>query len=533
MSADPAGHGVRWLGRAATLGVLFAAELVGIALLYQFLANIECARTDAQVTCDLLRSLVTRALVVLAVLTLLIRSRPGSFSGFLASCEGHQNRPARITHAFGLVLMLVPLVMGWGGELSLVFQTALVPWGIGAALAMTGGLLWLAPWSAWKDLLWTQSHSSLPILAIAAVVPDIATRILPIWNWQAMTTVTFSAVAGVLQMVSDTVEIYPEDYLIGVGEFFVSVAPQCSGVEGFALVTAFVGFYAFIFRADIRVGRLFLVVLPLGLLLSWLLNVLRISVLILIGAYVSPEVAVNGFHSYAGWLLFTLLAFGLVTLIQSVGWLHRAGTRPVGLPLRSDAAAAMILPFFVFMVAGTLVSALFVVPGLGTPLVAVALGLALLFFMPALRAMTWRTDLPSLGAGLMVGVLWVVLAPAADPALAEALALLSPGVFAVWALARVVGTVSFVPIVEELFLRGYVLTRLDGPQLWRRGAAIAVSSLAFAALHGRWLEAGLAGVVFALVTLRRGRVADAIWAHIVANAVVAAAAIAQQDWSLI
>jgi len=275
MSADPAGHGVRWLGRAATLGVLFAAELVGIALLYQFLANIECARTDAQVTCDLLRSLVTRALVVLAVLTLLIRSRPGSFSGFLASCEGHQNRPARITHAFGLVLMLVPLVMGWGGELSLVFQTALVPWGIGAALAMTGGLLWMAPWSAWKDLLWTQSHSSLPILAIAAVVPDIATRILPIWNWQAMTTVTFSAVAGVLQMVSDTVEIYPEDYLIGVGEFFVSVAPQCSGVEGFALVTAFVGFYAFIFRADIRVGRLFLVVLPLGLLLSWLLNVLR------------------------------------------------------------------------------------------------------------------------------------------------------------------------------------------------------------------------------------------------------------------
>ncbi|WP_431298412.1 exosortase E/protease, VPEID-CTERM system [Tabrizicola sp. BL-A-41-H6] len=533
MSADPAGHRVHRLGRAATLSALFAAELIGVALLYQFLADIECARTDAQGTCDFLRSLVTRALVVLAVLVLLVRSRPGSFSGFLASSDIHANRSAYITHVCGLVLMLVPLVMGWGGELSQVFQAALVPWAAGAGLAVVGGLLWLAPWLAWKELLWTHSRSSLPILAVAALVPDIAYRVLPIWNWQAMTTVTFSAVAGLLQMVSDTVQIFPEDYVIGLQEFFVSVAPQCSGVEGFALVTVFIAFYAVIFRADIRLGRFLLVILPLGLLLSWLLNVLRISVLILIGAYVSPEVAVNGFHSYAGWLLFTLLAFGLVTFVQSVAWLHREGTRPVGSPVRSDPAAAMILPFFVFMVAGTLVSALFVVPGLGAPLVAVALGLTLVVFLPVFCTMNWRTDLVSLGAGLLVGVLWVLWAPGSDPALAQALALLSPVALAVWAVARVAGTVIFVPIVEEMFFRGYVLTRLDGPQLWRRAAAIAISSLAFATLHGRWLEAGLAGLVFALVMLRRGRVADAVWAHIVANAVVAGVAVVQQDWSLI
>lgn len=533
MSANPAGHSMGRFGRTAALGVLFAAELIGLALLYQFLADIECARTDAQGTCEFLRSLVTRALVVLAVLALLIRSRPGSFAGFLASCEGNANRSAWIAHVGGLVLMLVPLVMGWGGELSLEFQAALVPWGIGAALAVAGGLAWLAPWSAWKDLLWTHSQSSLPILAAAALVPDFAYSVLPMWDWQAITTATFSAVAGLLQMVSDTVEIYPGDYVIGLENFFVSVAPQCSGVEGFALVTAFVAFYAVIFRADIRMGRFLLVILPLGLLLSWLLNILRISVLILIGAYVSPDVAVNGFHSYAGWLLFTLLAFGLVTFVQSVAWLHRDGTRPVGLPVRSDPAAALILPFFVFMVAGTLVSAIFAVPGLGAPLVAVALGLALLVFLPALREMNWRTDLLSLGSGVAVGVMWVLWAPGADPALVEALALLSPGLFAVWAVARVAGTVIFVPIVEELFFRGYVLARLDGPQPWRRAAAIVVSSLGFAALHGRWLEAGLAGVVFALLMLRRGRVADAVWAHIVANAIVASVAIAQQDWSLI
>jgi exosortase E/protease (VPEID-CTERM system) len=88
-------------------------------------------------------------------------------------------------------------------------------------------------------------------------------------------------------------------------------------------------------------------------------------------------------------------------------------------------------------------------------------------------------------------------------------------------------------VIEELFFRGYLLTRLDGPQLWRRVLAVALSSLAFALLHGRWIEAGLAGLVFALVALRRGRVADAIWAHVVANSTVAAVAAARGDWSLL
>jgi exosortase E/protease (VPEID-CTERM system) len=191
------------------------------------------------------------------------------------------------------------------------------------------------------------------------------------------------------------------------------------------------------------------------------------------------------------------------------------------------------LPFFVFMVAGTLVSSLFINPGLGAPLVAVALGLALAVFAPFYRKMDWRTDPVSLALGLVVGVIWVALAPGADPGLGEALATLPPLAFAIWVVGRVIGTVVFVPIVEELFFRGYMLARLDGPQLWRRALAVGLSSLAFAALHGRWLEAGLAGVVFAFAMLRRGRVADAIWAHVVANAVVAGAALIRQDWSLI
>ena len=87
-----------------------------------------------------------------------------------------------------------------------------------------------------------------------------------------------------------------------------------------------------------------------------------------------------------------------------------------------------------------------------------------------------------------------------------------------------------VPIVEELFFRGYLLVRLDrGGPAWRL-LAIVVSTGLFAALHGRLLAAGLAGLVFALLALRRGRLADPIWAHIAANLAVALWALWRGEW---
>ena len=49
-----------------------------------------------------------------------------------------------------------------------------------------------------------------------------------------------------------------------------------------------------------------------------------------------------------------------------------------------------------------------------------------------------------------------------------------------------------------------------------------VSSLLFGALHGRlWLPGMLAGVAFALLFQRRGRIGDAILAHATTNAMLA------------
>lgn len=520
--------------RVLGLGLLFGLELVVIALAYQFLADIECGQSEYATACNALRSLLLRTLVVLGVVALLIRAWPESFHDFVQAAAAHRNAAAAAVHVAGVGLILFPLGIFWGRSLAEGLGQALWFFGSGMILAAVSGLLWLAPARAWWRLVWTRSRSLIPILALAALLPDLVFSFHPLWNVQTLARWTFDAVALVLNLLGAQADVQPAEYIIGIGDFYVNIGPPCSGVEGFVLVSAFIGIYAFIFRSDVRMGRFLLLMLPLGILCSWLLNILRITLLILIGARISPEIAVNGFHSYAGWLMFTALAFGLTAVAQTAPWLHREGLRTApARPLRSDPIAAQLLPFAAFMVAGTLVAALAPHPGLGMAFGVLVLGPALLFFAPVFRSMDIRPEPVSLAAGAVVGLGWVLTAPPADPELGRLLLEFPAWAFVAWAVCRVLVTTVLVPVIEEMFFRGYLLTRLDGPALWRRALAIGASSLAFALLHGRWLEAGLAGVVFALVALRRGRVTDAIWAHVVANGLVAAIAAARGDWSLI
>lgn len=104
----------------------------------------------------------------------------------------------------------------------------------------------------------------------------------------------------------------------------------------------------------------------------------------------------------------------------------------------------------------------------------------------------------------------------------------------IWVFCRVAGTTFLVPLIEEMFFRGYLMDSIAGSgSRWRVLVAIAISSVLFGVLHDRWLAAALSGVVFALLRLRSGRMTDAVLAHAVANGIIAAAAVLQSDWSLI
>ncbi|WP_220662370.1 exosortase E/protease, VPEID-CTERM system [Neotabrizicola shimadae] len=521
------------------LAGLFLVELAVLAIAYQFFASIECQQTGWSAGCTLLRSLMGRAIVVLAASGLIAVAWPDALRRFLAEVAAAPRRtwPA-LLHFVGLVLMFIPILRGWGPELGAHFASALPYWLAGAALAMVGGLAWVAPGSAWHHLIAHNRYSVALVLVLAAILPDLAETVRPLWDWTALSSITFAAVEHLLNLISDEVYSDPALYQIGInsalGGIVVRIGQPCSGVEGFALITAFVALYGYLFRADLRFPRYWLVVLPLGLLASWILNVLRITALVWIGARVSPDLAVNGFHSYAGWFLFTLLTLAVIAVVQATPWLHRTNAiaRP-GLPMRRDPVAAQILPFIAMMLAGILTSTFLIEPALGYPLVAFVLIAALWFVWPALRQLPLSPDPLSLALGGVVGAAWVIFAPPATGTLNDSLATLGSLGFALWVAFRLLGTAVLVPVVEELFFRGYLLSRLDGPAPWRRWLALGITSATFALLHGRWFAAAAAGLVFGLLALRRGRVTDAIQAHMTANALIALVALARSDWTLI
>jgi CAAX prenyl protease-like protein len=62
---------------------------------------------------------------------------------------------------------------------------------------------------------------------------------------------------------------------------------------------------------------------------------------------------------------------------------------------------------------------------------------------------------------------------------------------------------------------------------------VTLSSLVFGLMHGhQWLLGLVAGLAYALLLRRRGRMGDAVMAHAVSNLLLAAWVLARGDWGL-
>jgi len=108
---------------------------------------------------------------------------------------------------------------------------------------------------------------------------------------------------------------------------------------------------------------------------------------------------------------------------------------------------------------------------------------------------------------------------------------------AFWLIARVLGSVVVVAVAEELAFRGYLLCGLIvddftavSPKQFT-AMSFLISSVAFGALHGRWLAGILAGMIYAAAQYRRGQISDAIVAHAVTNGLLAAYVVIFGHWA--
>ncbi|SFA70724.1 hypothetical protein SAMN05421688_0245 [Poseidonocella pacifica] len=496
--------------------LLLVIELGVIGVLFKHGIDFTCLESWPPQACRTASGAMVSTYVVFALFILAAVVRP-DIPRTLFAAAGRTRQPLFVNIA-GFGIALLPAAFMEQGNSATVIP-AFLCWTVGFILLIGGLLLYLAPAPRWRDFFvanfWT---FSLLILA-GAFAPLLAAELRPIWRLDTIAALTFTAVSWLIELLGFTVQADAPSKTIGSENFAINIAPVCSGVEGIALVTIFVTIFLVLFRQELRFPRA-LLLFPIGIIISALLNVVRITLLLAIGLRGNPELAVGGFHSHAGWLMFTAIALGIVLGARQFPILRKDTATPTATiappALRNDWTAARILPFAVFMLTALLAATLVSTPALVYPLRVVIVGMTMVLFLPLLRALPWRLDPLSILLGLAVGLVWIVV-PAEEGGAAPYGAL-AGFPLVVWFIMRGLGTIVLVPILEELFFRDYLEGRLRAV-IGIIPAAILSAGL-FAALHDRYVEAFFAGLIFSFLMWRSKRVTDAILAHATANAVV-------------
>ena len=397
---------------------------------------------------------------------------------------------------------------------------------------------------------------------VAAVIAWRAVIASTLWNganwnpaidlsWKPATDLTFSLVKNLLHLFLSQVIADRSTMTIGSPKFFVTILPWCAGFEGTALMLVFSVAWLTYFRKEFRFPQALLLV-PAGMIIIWLSNAVRITALILIGVAGAPNVAAGGFHSQAGWIAFNCVALSFAVLTRHMPWFQArslAGsasfsTSVVQAP--SDSAnptAAYLTPFLAILAAAMISRAASGGFEWLYPLRFVAAGAVLWFFRSTYAKLDWHFGGFSVLAGCAVFGVWLGLdsmAGAHAPnAIAVGLAALPSAARISWLVFRTAAAVITVPIAEELAFRGFLIRRISSADFesldprYYTYVAVLVSSVAFGLLHGdRWLAGTLAGVIYAVAFLRRGRIGDAVAAHATTNALLAVFVLVAGKWDL-
>jgi exosortase E/protease (VPEID-CTERM system) len=401
-------------------------------------------------------------------------------------------------------------------------------------------------WPVWVGL--TRRTFRLWIYASIAVIFAIASGpYLQRWFWGPGLAVrwTFRLVRIFLSPFVPLTIVDASTARLGTEHFRVEIMPACSGVEGIGMVLAFVTLWLIVFRKEYRFPRSLLLV-PLGAVLIFLFNAVRIAALIFIGESGAEDIALNGFHSQAGWIAFSVVSVGFCAAIQWVPWFSSA---PPGRELSSttqhNPSAAYLIPFLAILAASMIAGAFKGTNGLEWlyPLRFAAAAAALWIFRRSYAGLNWEFDWLAPATGACVFLIWIAfdrsISAASDAAISSALSDSSSALRGIWLVLRVLAAVATVPLAEELAFRGFLMRRLVSARFecvslrnfnW---FAVLVSSLIFGFLHGGfWIAGSIAGILFALVTIRRGRIGEAVMAHATANALLAAYVIAFHKWHL-
>lgn len=155
--------------------------------------------------------------------------------------------------------------------------------------------------------LWRKFKKEIIISAIVAgLFVGFALSAQNIWKFLSFLVIRI--VYFFLSLTFNNVSILNNE-TISIDNFTVSIGKVCSGIESMLLFTALYLFILFLDWKKLNIKRMLLIFIP-GLAGVFLVNCLRIYLIMLIAALYSPTLARGIVHTNAGWLLFILYFVG-------------------------------------------------------------------------------------------------------------------------------------------------------------------------------------------------------------------------------
>ena len=438
-----------------------------------------------------------------------------------------------------LVATLIPLSYSlYNGALPLPFGVLLaIAVSVGGLATAAAGIAVVPPTA------WLQGARTLGMIwlyaAIAALLGTGAWE-LSETLWQEAASITFLSVQHILTPVLPSLTSDPVERILSTDRFAVQISETCSGLEGMGMMLAFTVAWLIYFRREYIFPRAF-VLIPIGLLTIFALNIVRIAALMLIGYAGFPDIASFGFHSQAGWIAFNAAAGALVVFSRDSSLTHR-----IQGPAKTDStnhAAVYLMPLLCLLGAAMVSRALSGSRGLEVlyPLRFFAGAWGLWRYRRDLTAMNWRWSWRAIVSAVLVFLVWIEAATFFLPETGKPIQLNSyDSVFQLfWISVRFTSSILVVPIAEELAYRGYLMRRLGSGDFtaikyeWVNWTGLLVSSIAFGLSHGlMWLPGIFAGLVFGILAKRSGSLGEAVVAHGVCNAMIGVMVLSTGKWQL-
>ena len=347
------------------------------------------------------------------------------FAGLFATCAFLRNRasltntsaelasapPRRDLLALHVTAMfffaLLSHVLYASARASVVWADALViAWLTVGLFAIVLAMAAFIPMATWGRLLRGTGYLWLGVLTAVAAACVLGDVIRSLWVSTAYLTLTL--VYFILHPFLPALWEDPARLLIGTPRFSVEVAPQCSGLEGIALILAFTGLWLVLFRKEFRFPNA-LALLPAGVLVMFAANALRIAVLIAIGDAGARRIALGGFHSQAGWIVFNLVALGFAVGARRIPWLVIRADHGKPRPFSENVTAAYLMPLISVLAVGMVTTAVSSGFDWLYALRFLAAAAVLWFFRKHYAGLGWRCTWFAPIVGATVFLLWIGL----------------------------------------------------------------------------------------------------------------------------